>query len=48
VRMHAAVLFEHAEGCRGVLRDQVPGAELRALGRRATVDAGGRVIPAAS
>jgi lipoyl synthase len=29
-------------------RDQVPGAELRALRRRATVDAQGRVIPAAS
>ena len=29
-------------------RDQVPGAELRALRRRATVDAEGRVIPAAS
>jgi lipoic acid synthetase len=29
-------------------RDQVPGAELRALRRRAAVDAEGRVIPAAS
>jgi lipoic acid synthetase len=28
-------------------RDQVPGAELRALRRRATLDAGGRVVPAA-
>ncbi|TME83946.1 MAG: lipoyl synthase [Chloroflexi bacterium] len=29
-------------------RDQVPGAELRAMRRRATVDAAGRVVPAAS
>jgi lipoic acid synthetase len=29
-------------------RDQVPGAELRALRRRATLDSNGRVIPAAS
>jgi lipoic acid synthetase len=29
-------------------RDQVPGAELRALRRRATIDADGRVVPAAS
>jgi lipoic acid synthetase len=29
-------------------RDQVPGAELRALRRRATLDADGRVVPAAS
>ena len=28
-------------------RDQVPGAELRALRRRATLDAEGRVIPLA-
>jgi lipoic acid synthetase len=29
-------------------RDQVPGAELRAMRRRATVDTAGRVVPAAS
>jgi hypothetical protein len=29
-------------------RDQVPGAELRALRHAATIDAQGRVVPAAS
>jgi lipoic acid synthetase len=48
-----AIGFKHVES--GPLvrssyhaRDQVPGAELRALRRRASVDADGRVIPAAS
>ena len=29
------------------IRDQVPGAELKALRRQATIDADGRVVPAA-
>ncbi len=53
LRMEALALgFKHVES--GPLvrssyhaRDQVPGAELRALRRRATLDAEGRVVPAA-
>jgi lipoic acid synthetase len=49
-----ALGFKHVESAPLVrssyhARDQVPGAELRALRRRqATIDAGGRVVPAAS
>ena len=48
-----ALGFKHVESAPLVrssyhARDQVPGAELRALRRAATVDAQGRVVPAAS
>ena len=48
-----ALGFRHVESAPLVrssyhARDQVPGAELRALRRRATLDAEGRVVPAAS
>jgi lipoic acid synthetase len=48
-----ALGFRHVESAPLVrssyhARDQVPGAELRALRRRATLDADGRVVPAAS
>jgi len=48
-----ALGFKHVESAPLVrssyhARDQVPGAELRALRRQATLDAAGRVVPAAS
>jgi hypothetical protein len=48
-----ALGFRHVESAPLVrssyhARDQVPGAELKALRRRATLDADGRVVPAAS
>jgi lipoic acid synthetase len=48
-----ALGFKHVESAPLVrssyhARDQVPGAELRALRRAATIDAQGRVVPAAS
>jgi lipoic acid synthetase len=56
VEMKAQALalgFKHVESAPLVrssyhARDQVPGAELRALRRRATLDADGRIVPAAS
>ena len=48
-----ALGFKHVESAPLVrssyhARDQVPGAELRALRRQATIDAEGRIVPAAS